>query len=157
MKKIISISTCLLLLRGCIGQQVPQEGTIAPELLKEDLDFLVKSIEEIHPDPYHSISKEEFYEQKLEVEEKLNKPMTRLEFYKLIAPLVASLKDGHTYVYPPFYSSDKTTLPTAKIEKNLFPLKIKIFGNRAFITEDFKNIPKGSEILKINGIKTSDL
>ncbi|VUT26683.1 MAG: hypothetical protein MOIL_01668 [Candidatus Methanolliviera sp. GoM_oil] len=129
----------MLLLLGCIIQQVPKEGTIAPELLKEDLNFLVKSIEEIHPNPYHSISKEEFYGQKLEVEEKLNRPMTQREFYKLIAPLVDSLKDGHTYVKPPL---SETELDKIKV----FPLNVSIFGDRIFVVENYENIKKGSEI-----------
>ena len=49
MKKIISISICLLLLLSCIGQQAPKEETIEPSQLKEDLNFLVSSIGEIHP------------------------------------------------------------------------------------------------------------
>jgi hypothetical protein len=82
---------------------------------------------------------------KVNIIKQIDHPMTQVEFYKKIAPLVASLKDGHTSVRLP------------KIPKKLFPLKVEIFGNRIFAGKEYGGIPQDSEILEINGIKASEL
>jgi hypothetical protein len=135
-----------------------QEKEIPPELLKEDVEFLFRSIEEMHPNPYLYTNKSEIYKIKEIIKTKTDHPMTRIEFYKLIAPLVAKLKDGHTEVYPPFYQfTSEGTLPVEKPEEKLFPLKVEIFGTRAFVAEEYKKIEKGSELLEINGVNLSEL
>jgi C-terminal processing protease CtpA/Prc len=122
-----------------------QESGIPPKLLKEDVDFLLRSIEEIHPNPYAYTPKEDIYKMKMNIIKQIDHPMTQFEFYKKIAPLVASLKDGHTSVRLP------------KIPGKLFPLKVEIFGNRIFAGKEYGGIPQGSEILEINEIKASEL
>jgi hypothetical protein len=92
-----------------------QEKAIPLKLLKEDVNFLFKSIEEIHPNPYAYTNKTTIYELKNRLMREIGKPLTQLEFYKLIAPLVASLKEGHTFVIP------------AENIKGQFPLKVKVF------------------------------
>jgi hypothetical protein len=152
MKKI-GVIIALVLIGTLIGSSLTllfipkqiQERGIPPKFLKEDVDFLLRSIEEIHPNPYAYTPKEDIYKMKMDIIKQIDHPMTRFEFYKKIAPLVASLKDGHTSV------------KLSKIPEKLFPLKIKIFGNRIFIGKEYKDIPQGSEILEINGIKANEL
>ncbi|HIH98656.1 MAG TPA: hypothetical protein HA346_06650 [Thermoplasmata archaeon] len=57
---LVSSSLTLLL----VPEQKVVEEEIPPVQLKEDLDFLIKSIEEIHPNPYAYASEEEFDEMK---------------------------------------------------------------------------------------------
>jgi len=75
--------------------------TISPGKLKEDLDFLFKTIVEVHPDMYAYTIKENFDSRREQLYRDINRPMSGLEFYKLVAPVVASLKNGHTYMRPP--------------------------------------------------------
>jgi len=74
---------------------------ITPDKLKEDLDFLFKTIEEVHPNMHAYTSKEEFDPLQKQLYKSVNHPMNRIEFYKLTAPVVASLKNGHTFIGPP--------------------------------------------------------
>ena len=74
---------------------------ITPGKLKEDLDFLFKTIEEVHPNMHAYTSKEEFDPLQKQLYKSVNHPMNRIEFYKLTAPVVASLKNGHTFIGPP--------------------------------------------------------
>ena len=75
---------------------------ITPDKLKEDLDFLFKTIEEVHPNMRAYTSKEEFDPLQKQLYKSVNHPMNRIEFYKLTAPVVSSLKNGHTFIEPPF-------------------------------------------------------
>jgi hypothetical protein len=152
MKKI-GVIIALVLIGTLIGSSLTllfipkqiQERGIPPKFLKEDVDFLLRSIEEIHPNPYAYTPKEDIYKMKMNIIKQIDHPMTQFEFYKKIAPLVASLKDGHTSVRLP------------KIPGKLFPLKVEIFGNRIFAGKEYGGIPQGSEILEINEIKASEL
>ena len=72
-----------------------------PDKLKEDLDFLFKTIEEVHPNMHAYTSKEEFDPLQKQLYKSVNHPMNRIEFYKLTAPVVASLKNGHTFIEVP--------------------------------------------------------
>lgn len=118
--------------------------------INSEKNFLVRSIEEIHPDPYAYTDKNVFYEMKDELMEEIDHSMTRLEFYKKAAPLVALLGDGHTNIYP------------LKMPERGFPISVTIFDDNSVFTardydkEDIK-IEKGSEILEINGIKATEL
>ena len=85
---------------GTKSRQPSAVKLIEPGKLKEDLDFILKNIDEIHPNMYAYISKEEFNTLKIETYEKLNKPLNDLEYYIAIAPLVAEIRNGHTRIRP---------------------------------------------------------
>jgi len=117
---------------------------IPPEKLKEDLDFLFKSIEEIHPNMYAYISREEFAKHRDELYKKINHPASQIEFYKLLAPVIALLRDGHTNVdisHPP------------SIQDKFFPLGCEWDGENLIISKNFgeTNVPIGAAIKTING------
>ena len=56
----------------------------------------MNSIDEVHPNLYFRISKEEALNTYHEIESKLTEPLTTLEFYERIYPFVDSFEDGHT-------------------------------------------------------------
>jgi hypothetical protein len=121
---------------------------IPPGKLKEDLDFLFKTIEDVHPDMYAYTSKQEFMLMKEQLYKKFNQPMNCIEFYKLVAPVVASLKSHHTSLKNPFEKYLEYTERGGK----LFPLHIYLQDNKPFVKNYYGpiDIPKGSKILKIN-------
>lgn len=142
MKKLLAFVLLFFLLSGCLQEQ--SEEKIEAALLQEDVEFLVRSIEEIHPDPYTKISKEEFYMAKDEVLREI-RDMDKYEFYKLIAPLVALIGDGHTAVYSP------------EMPEKCFPVPVAILQDRIFVARDHENFTAGSEILSIEGIEAKKL
>jgi len=81
--------------------QPAYQKVIPPDKLKEDLDFLFKTIEEVHPNMYAYTGKEDFNPLRRQLYRSINHPINRLEFYKLTAPVIASLKNGHTFMEPP--------------------------------------------------------
>ena len=90
---------------GVSEQIVSQAGPpeiLNPVQMKEDIDFLVKTIKDTHPNMYAYVSREDF-------EKALKKTKQACEgddmcveiFYRHAAWLAGQLKNGHTKVYPP--------------------------------------------------------
>jgi hypothetical protein len=72
------------------------ETGIAPELLKEDLAFMIRTFEDVHPDLYAQVSADTVALHRKRIESQLSDSLPALDFYRLIAPLAARFKDGHT-------------------------------------------------------------
>jgi hypothetical protein len=81
--------------------QAPYLKPIPPDKLKEDLDFLFKTIEEVHPNMYAYISKEEYVKIKHEFYKHIDHAMDASEFYLYAHLVVYCLKDSHTRVERP--------------------------------------------------------
>jgi len=127
-----------------------------PDKLKSDLDFLLRTLEDVHPDLYRYRSRPEIYEMKQRIERSLTEPLTRIDFYRRVAPLVSAFGDGHTSI----------TYPVEELNEylgrggRLFPLETRIVGdsNRLFVVLDYSGeIPPGSEIVGLNGLSISKL
>jgi hypothetical protein len=95
MTKILMLAA-LLIAGKLFSQDAPFQKTFTPAELKQDLDFLFTTLENIHPDLYHYTSRETLKAARLKVEQALNEPMTRLEFSRRVIPVVTLLRDGHT-------------------------------------------------------------
>jgi len=104
---------------------------ITPDKLKEDLDFLFKTIEEVHPNMHAYTSKEEFDPLQKQLYKSVNHPMNRIEFYKLTAPVVASLKNGHTFIEVPLMDFQEY----AKKGGKYFPLGLHWNGENIILSD----------------------
>ncbi|MBY0010046.1 S41 family peptidase [Paenibacillus typhae] len=74
------------------------EKLINPEQMQQDLDFLVKTIGEVHPSLINGWSSE----QKQVIESaysKIRKPQSDAEFYFIANEIVSLMHDGHTNLY----------------------------------------------------------
>jgi len=74
------------------------EEKLSEELVLNDIDFLVRTIEEAHPNPYCYISRKDFYANKDSVKQIINEDITREKLYHSLTPLVNLLIDGHTQI-----------------------------------------------------------
>ena len=116
----------------------------------KDIDFMVRTIEETHPNPYGFISKEQFYSDVEKTKNEFPSRMKSEDFYKTVLKLNAEIKDGHTTADLSYFFSSRLFF-----YKKIFPYKIKIINDRIIVigNNSYKDkIPIGSEILKINGI-----
>jgi len=151
MSKLIMLAA--LVMAGELFSQAPFEKKFTPAELKQDLDFLFTTLENIHPDLYHYTSRETILAARLRVEKALNEPMTRLEFSRKLIPVVSLLKEGHTSL--PFPQDERNNF--LKQEGKVFPFDVLIRDNRLFITVNYSTdstISKFAEIASINGIET---
>lgn len=126
------------------------EKTYPVEALKEDLKVLREILEEGHGgfDRYTpaSVLKKRFDE----AMNGLTGPLTELDFYLRLLPLVADIKDGHTRVQvsPPAGSF----LDDQPIN---VPLGLRFLGDKTYIFRNLSSdtgITEGAELLAINGI-----
>jgi hypothetical protein len=116
--------------------------------LQEDFLQFRQHIEETFPSPYEFTSKEEFDRSFRSQYEKISKPMTLLEFYRLLAPLKGNIGCGHAHLdYPAEYRKN--------VQTQKFPLILTFLENRCYVRKDLNEnstLPLFSEILSINGI-----
>lgn len=131
------------------SNQPSYAGLIGVDKLKEDLDLLFKTIEEVHPNMYAYTTKEEFAEYRDELYARIIRPITRPDFYKVVAPVVASLKSGNTFLRPP----EELYGEYVKHGGKVFPLSCKWNGQSVILTDNYgtTELPLGSTISMING------
>jgi len=145
----------LLITIGCDSQKIELER-FPPEDLIADINELFHILELNHPAPYSYTSRDDMYKCKSIIKESINTPLTRVEFYKLITPLVTSLGDAHTGMNPFFEEVNRY-----RNEGGLFfPFDIFISNGSIFVLTNYSNIAiiePGSEILSINGYQSYDI
>jgi hypothetical protein len=139
--------TLLIICEAVLGTNNKKSSMLTPEAMKKDFDFILKNIDEIHPNMYAYISKEEFNTLKVETYEKLNKPLNDLEYYIAIAPLVAEIRNGHTRIRP---NKKALSILQSEITK-AYPIEIDCHRGSVFIKGYYGllDLPMG-EILEIN-------
>lgn len=125
------------------------QKTFSKDELYSDIDTIYAMIQEIHPDMFANISQEEYETKIKEAKGILTDNMSRLEFYRIAAPLFSCLNDGHTLL-----NFDWTDLQ--KISGKHFPFSVKLNYNQQSlkIKNSFNDndsiIPSGAQILSIN-------
>ena len=129
---------------------------INPAQLKEDVNVLCKTLEDVHPNLYAAVSQSIIRQERDNIERSLTAPMTRLEFYVLIAPLVSYFMDGHTYIAQPYKEWNQYVNAGGRI----FPFAVSFNDTKAFVIRNSSSdsaVVPGSEILSINGIPIKEL
>lgn len=125
------------------------------EELKADLRYLFETLEAVHPNLYAYTAKSEMIIALNYLKKELNMPLTKLEFYQRLAPIVTKLRDGHTSVQIP------TEEYTSFIDKGgqLFPFDLVFYQKKAYVKQNYSNedIPIGTEIISINGITMCEI
>jgi len=119
----------------------------------QDIDILVQDIEAIHPNAYHSISKNAFYAQVKVIKDQIPDSISKIDAWRKINTILPLMKEGHTYIRPPEESiGDFLRFPfSIKIDneaKNLIISNSPIDSLKRYI---------GERIVSINGIATDSL
>lgn len=73
-----------------------QGASNTKENIQEDIDFMLRTLEDVHPNLYFALSKEELQKELDEKLDAVKAPITDIEFYKDFAPTISKLQDGHT-------------------------------------------------------------
>ena len=69
---------------------------VSKEAAVSDLQYMIKTLENVHPDIYHVYPKDSFVLQLNQEIERLPGRITELEFYKTCARLTSFFRTGHT-------------------------------------------------------------
>jgi hypothetical protein len=132
------------------------DKTFTASQLQDDLNLMLNNIKRIHPNIYANISEKQFNELTEVTRKNINRPMTKLDFFRLITPLVATIGDAHT-------GAGITNSDADGYIKNgglFFPFFISIQKGDIYVSYNLSNdssIIKGWEIKSINGRSSQDI
>ncbi len=137
---------------GSVSELSIEEKTYPLSQLQDDFRQFRKIIEKRHPKLY--VDPQELSDLFTAQYQLLRDQMTELEFYRVLSPLVASLRCGHTNL-----TVSKAYEDYLRKNGKFFPALVRIINNRAYILQDLsgQGIPQGAEILMINGKKTEEI
>ncbi|GAC1541091.1 MAG: hypothetical protein NVS3B16_04160 [Vulcanimicrobiaceae bacterium] len=119
-----------------------------PAEMRRDLDFLVATLIEVAVDPFAVVPRRSFEALRARIEATLIEPLEARTFWLRIAPLFASLDDGHI-------STSVDALHGAEIERGarIFPFAMTFTPGGAFVTRaQGRAMAAGSRIVAIDGI-----
>lgn len=128
---------------------------LSVEKLKKDVDVTQRRLQKMHPNLYHYISKNELDRKFDSVKNSITSPLTAMEFYKKISPVVSSVRQGHMFVYPPTrkWTKKETTKLAKKGSGPLSQFEFEFFDNRLYVVKNKsydKSIKVGTEVVALN-------
>jgi C-terminal processing protease CtpA/Prc len=162
MRKHLLLAFLLLLpLLGVASRKLAEtqtpatSGTLTTAQMQADFDLMRKALEEAHTGLYRYTTKTEMARAFDAQRAKLNRPMTKLEFFAIANETLAPIRCGHTGTGP------DEELRTAAANARMFPLRVLLEGRRLLVTfndtPDDQTIRPGMEIVEINGRKVGDI
>lgn len=137
-----------------------QEQKILPEQMKADLEFMLKTFEEVHPNLYLRFNKTDVKYAKSKLENQLSSALTVQEFFELVDPFVQQFEDRHTLLTSPGFSLEKQNAEESSSPESyrFFVPKqgVGLIDFRAFANfERFQNFLKTTfSQIKIQGVQT---
>lgn len=147
-KILFSLVFILLTTSGYAG------GTaFTKEQIKDDMAFLDSIIRAVHPAPFYSISKEKYELQKKKLLLSFPDSVSQEKAYLLMAPLLASLKDGHSSMMTPY----GPLVDYLKAGGKVFPVDIHLSDGKIFVKADlYRNslFEENTELTSINGVNS---
>ncbi|RNA62695.1 peptidase S41 [Chryseobacterium nematophagum] len=133
---------------------------ISPDQMKEDVDFSYSKLKEMHPQLYWYISKEELDFKFDSLKKTINKPLTPIQFYFKLQPVIASIREGHLALRIPRKKFTHKEIKALEHKKGIFSrFEYYIKDDHLYIiknNDSIENIKPGTEILSINDIPVSE-
>lgn len=144
---LVFLWSCSSVANGEQQEKVP----IDPDQLKKDVDYAYSKLKEMHPQLYRYISRKDLDCRIDSLKQSINTPLTPLQFYFKLQPVITTIHEGHLSLTLPF-DKFKSDFKGRRLF-NYFRYYIK--GNHMYIVENkdsINNIKPGTEILSINNI-----
>ena len=102
--KILCISAASLLLVNCTSVEKYNQKLLQPipvEKLQKDIDYTQHKLEKLYPNLYGYIPKSQLDAKFDSIRKVVTKPMISSEFFFVISPIIASVRQGHMTMSPP--------------------------------------------------------
>jgi hypothetical protein len=103
---------------------VPAKAGLSPTDAQADFDFMREALEEAHPGMYRFSTKTKLDREFAAQREKLSRPVTKREFFEVMAETLSLIKCGHTSIKP------DDEMGKAFGNARLFPLQVMVEGWR---------------------------
>ncbi len=133
-----------------VSAQTRVTPKIEPKLLVEDFGLFRTALEEGHSGIYRYTPRAEMDRVFDAAAKQIDHPMNALEFYRLLAPVAAMIKCGHTGVAPP---KDLQEAMSKSIP--LFPFDAEVLDGKVFTVREYMPDERkltGLEVRRINGV-----
>jgi len=158
MKLLLFLISIIFLLGSCssVEKYNAQISKLhSPTELKEDVDFAYEKLQKLHPNLYQYISKENLDNNFNNLKTNLTQPLSSIEFFKQIAPVISSIGQGHTSIYSPHKRQSKKEIKKTKGKRrNPFKtIRFTTLNDKIYIAKGFEQdstITVGDELLEIN-------
>ena len=125
------------------------------EELRADFTYWRDRLEQKHPLIYLYTPKYYLDSCFASIYQAINHPMNELEFYKLISPLPALIKDGHNFIIP-----SKQEIAILMHSDRLLPLDLTYIDRKLYVTLNLgsaEDLSTGMEIISINNISAEQM
>lgn len=123
--------------------------------LQEDLNFWKRHLTDKHPIIYHYNSPEDLNHYFDSVSRKIDRPMTKYEFFRIIGPTTSFTKCAHNQIYSGTEINDYIM-----DHKHMIPINVEWFNGEAYVTYNYTNnqtLDPGTAIKTINGIDIDEI
>lgn len=163
LKNIFPLLFCFLF-ASCISvknHNARLDVLVAPEKLREDVDYANRKLQQLHPNLYWYISKEKLDYKFDSLKTTITQPLKPNDFYQKLAPIIADVKEGHLRLVPRSKRLTKAEIKNLKKQKGLLSrYNFVLDGDRIFVKDNTDRIPNmevGTEILTIKDIPAAEL
>lgn len=157
---IILLATALYSCTSIRRHNEQSTACIGPEELKEDIDYAYLKLQKMHPQLYWYISKKDLDHKFDSLKQTINQPLTPLQFYFKLQPVIADIREGHLALRIPRKKFTKSQIKALEHKKGMFSrFEYYLQDDHLFIIENkdsIENIKPGTEILAINNIPASE-
>ncbi len=161
--KNYSVIFLLVIFSSCASIKKHNEqraSCIPPEQLKEDVDFAYSKLQQMHPQLYWYIPKNELESNFDSLKQTITEPLTPLQFYFKLQPVIAGIREGHLSLRIPRKKFTKSEIKRLEHQKGMFSrFEYYISGDQMYIIQNkdsIDHIQPGTEILSINNVPVSD-
>jgi hypothetical protein len=135
-------------LRSQAQTSVPRKFSVAE--LQEDFAYWRRRLEHKHPLLYMHCTQDSVNRCFDRIYSAINRPMTELEFFRLISPVTAVVKDGHNAII-----LSKSGMDSVLQSKYLLPIAVKVIQGKLYIARPVAGAPAlapGMELKEIDGV-----
>ncbi len=154
-----AVPLCMIAMPGpASGQERPPlrapaiaAPALEPAAMAADLRLLATAIAENHPSAYRYRRKAEIDALFERAAKRLARPMDIFSFYRIVAPVMAGLRDGHSTVRLPA-AIDGPYRESAP----LLPLRFHLAGGRLYVARDLRQAPGGPVALAGREVESID-
>lgn len=153
---LIGLGTMLLLLNSCISVEKynQQIGALhSPENLREDVDYIYKKLQNLHPRLYQFVSKEVLDRKFDSLKSSIKSPMPSKDFYYKLSPIIAEVRQGHISMgFPQKRYTRKERKALKKLKLGFNDLDFEHLDNKLWISNAMgkDSILIGSEVLAVD-------
>lgn len=163
--KRVSILLFLFIIFSCTSVEKYNrklDESISVEKLQKDVDYVQHKLERLHPSLYKYSTKEALNAKFDSIRTVIKKTMTSKEFFFLMSPVLASVRQGHMIMSPPLRLVSKKEQkrlkaagigPLSQFDFEWMNEKLFVLRNRSKQT----SIKPGAEVVSINEIKPQEI